>query len=70
MNFDELIKNVLKWADDKSILKSENAPKQMLKVMEEVGETAGALAKGNKFVDLNLMNVCNWHGMKLKTVKV
>jgi len=49
MNFDELIKNVLKWADDKSILKSENAPKQMLKVMEEVGETAGALAKGNKF---------------------
>ena len=41
MNFDELIKNVLKWADDKSILKSENAPKQMLKVMEEVGDGIG-----------------------------
>lgn len=47
-NFDELITNVIGWADDKNILKSENAPKQMLKVMEEVGETAGALAKNNK----------------------
>ena len=47
-NFDELITHVIGWADDKNILKSENAPKQMLKVMEEVGETAGALAKNNK----------------------
>ena len=44
-NFDKLIQNVVGWAEDKNILKPENAAKQMLKVMEEVGETAGALAK-------------------------
>jgi NTP pyrophosphatase (non-canonical NTP hydrolase) len=44
--FDNLIKNVLNWASDKDILKKENAHKQMLKVLEEIGETAGALLKG------------------------
>jgi NTP pyrophosphatase (non-canonical NTP hydrolase) len=48
--FDELIENVKGWADDKGILKSENAPKQLMKVMEELGETAGAIAK-NKATD-------------------
>ena len=49
--FDILIENVVGWAADKDILKPENAAKQMLKVMEEVGETAGALAK-NKQAEL------------------
>lgn len=48
MTFDNLSENVLAWANDKDILKEENAPKQMLKVLEEVGETAGALLKGNE----------------------
>jgi NTP pyrophosphatase (non-canonical NTP hydrolase) len=51
MTFDNLIENVTQWADDKNILKKENAPKQLLKVMEEVGETAGALLK-NKEAEL------------------
>jgi NTP pyrophosphatase (non-canonical NTP hydrolase) len=51
MTFDNLIENVSQWADDKNILKKENAPKQLLKVMEEVGETAGALLK-NKEAEL------------------
>ena len=46
--FDELILQVGNWAYDKGLVKRENAPKQMLKVMEEVGETAGALLKGNE----------------------
>ena len=50
VSFDTLIKNVRGWADNKGILKSENAPKQMMKVMEELGETAGAIAK-NKATD-------------------
>ena len=50
MTFDNLIENVKVWADDKGILKSENAPKQMMKVIEELGETAGAIAK-NKATD-------------------
>jgi NTP pyrophosphatase (non-canonical NTP hydrolase) len=48
MTFDNLIENVTQWADDKNILKKENAPKQMLKVLEEVGETAGALLKNKE----------------------
>lgn len=46
--FDDLINNVGDWADRKGLLKPENATKQMLKVMEEVGETAAALAKNNE----------------------
>ena len=42
----ELVRLVEQWAADKGINKPENATKQMLKVIEEVGETAGALAKG------------------------
>jgi NTP pyrophosphatase (non-canonical NTP hydrolase) len=47
MDFDELIENVIGWAGAKGILAKENAPKQMLKVLEEVGETSGALLKNN-----------------------
>ena len=36
---------VLKWAEERGILKPENAPRQMLKLIEEVGELAGAMAK-------------------------
>ena len=48
MTFDTLIDNVIEWAKNKNILVPENANKQMLKVMEEVGETAGALAKNKQ----------------------
>lgn len=50
MTFDELIENVRGWADEKGILIEDNAPKQLMKVMEELGETAGAIAK-NKTTD-------------------
>lgn len=43
----ELIENVIKWANDKNLLKEENAPKQYLKIIEEIGETCGAILKGN-----------------------
>ena len=52
MKFDELIKNVKEWADAKDILKSENAPKQLMKVMEELGETAGAIAKNKETAEI------------------
>ena len=38
---------ILKWAKEKDLLKFENAPKQRLKLLEEVGETAGAILKNN-----------------------
>jgi NTP pyrophosphatase (non-canonical NTP hydrolase) len=45
---DELIINVKEWADAKGLLKEENSQAQMLKVLEEVGETAGAMLKKNE----------------------
>lgn len=50
--FDELIQNVKLWADTKGILKAENASKQMMKVIEELGEAAGAIAKNKKTEDI------------------
>ena len=34
---------ILQWAKEKDLLKLENAPKQRLKLLEEVGETAAAI---------------------------
>lgn len=47
-SFDTNIKNVIRWAGDRSLLSEYNAPKQMLKVVEEVGETASALLKKDR----------------------
>ncbi|HCT96504.1 MazG-like family protein [Vagococcus lutrae] len=43
----ELIKRVEQWSKDKGLDEAESS-KQMLKVIEEVGEVAGALARSNK----------------------
>ena len=43
----ELQPLILEWAKEKDLLKLENAPKQRLKLLEEVGETAGAILKNN-----------------------
>jgi NTP pyrophosphatase (non-canonical NTP hydrolase) len=48
ITFTELEIKVRNWAIERGIDKPENAPKQMIKVMEEVGETAGALLKKNE----------------------
>lgn len=45
---EELINSVEKWAWKRGLTNPDFSNKQMLKVMEEVGETASALAKGNK----------------------
>ena len=40
------------WAEEKGILKSENARNQMLKVFEEVGELSGSIAKNKPQEDV------------------
>lgn len=40
--------NVLEWAEDKDLIHEENAPKQLIKLQEEVGELCSAYLKGNK----------------------
>ena len=48
MTFDKLIDNITQWADDKGILVPNNAPQQTMKIMEELGETAGAILKNKE----------------------
>lgn len=43
----ELQPKILQWAKEKNLLKLENAPKQYLKLLEEVGETASAILKND-----------------------
>ena len=43
----ELQKKIIQWAKEKDLLKFENAPKQRLKLLEEVGEAARAILKNN-----------------------
>jgi NTP pyrophosphatase (non-canonical NTP hydrolase) len=41
----ELQKLVVEWADQKGLIKPENAPKQFMKVVEELGELSSAIIK-------------------------
>lgn len=40
--------NVLEWAKQRDLIHKENAPKQLIKLQEEVGELCSAYLKGNK----------------------
>ena len=40
--------NVLEWAKERDLIHKENAPKQLIKLQEEVGELCSAYLKGNK----------------------
>jgi len=48
MDLTTLSNNVREWADNKGLLKKENSAKQMLKVTEEIGEVAGAVARDDR----------------------
>ena len=43
----ELKDLIIDWANEKDLIKIENAPSQRLKLLEEVGETARAILKKN-----------------------
>jgi NTP pyrophosphatase (non-canonical NTP hydrolase) len=38
-------RKVIEWANERGLIKEENAPKQFIKLTEEVGELASALLK-------------------------
>lgn len=44
---------VLKWAEERGLLKPENATKQTLKLTEEVGELASAILKNKAFEQID-----------------
>lgn len=43
-----MTEKILEWAAARSLLNPDNSPKQMVKLMEEVGELSSALLKSNK----------------------
>lgn len=47
ITMNNLINDVLQWAEERDLLNKDNAPKQFLKVVEEVGEISAALARNN-----------------------
>lgn len=53
MKFEEIDEKLVTWARDRDILKKENATRQMLKLVEEVGELAEGINKNNdeKIID-------------------
>lgn len=44
----DLVEDVIKWAEDRDLIHEENTTKQMVKVVEEVGELAAALLRDKK----------------------
>lgn len=48
MNFTELIQSTIEWGNQRGLIQERHASRQMLKVMEEVGELAGSLAKDKR----------------------
>lgn len=42
---EQLIKNVIDWAKERDLIHPENATKQYLKIIEELGETCSAIIK-------------------------
>jgi NTP pyrophosphatase (non-canonical NTP hydrolase) len=48
INFEDLQKDVINWANDKNLIKPENAPKQFLKVVEELGELSRSILKEDR----------------------
>jgi NTP pyrophosphatase (non-canonical NTP hydrolase) len=47
-NFNELSGEIYRWAHDRGLVRKQHVDKQMLKVMEEVGELASGIAKKNR----------------------
>lgn len=46
-SFERIADDVLDWAEARGLISPNNTTRQMLKVMEEVGELAGGVAKNN-----------------------
>jgi len=53
MKFEQLQESIALWAQEKGISAPENAPKQVLKVVEELGELCGSIAKDKRAEELD-----------------
>jgi len=49
---------ILEWAEPKGLLNPEFAPKQFMKLVEEVGELSNAMLKDNKAEQIDALGDC------------
>lgn len=47
LNFSELNQSIIEWANQRGLINKEYALKQTVKLIEEIGETASAVLKGD-----------------------
>ena len=48
LSLDELVESVIQWGADRGITENSDAKTQYLKLVEEVGELGGAIARGRR----------------------
>jgi NTP pyrophosphatase (non-canonical NTP hydrolase) len=48
MNLEELVENIIQWGEDRGITENSDAKTQYLKLVEEVGELGGSIARGRR----------------------
>jgi NTP pyrophosphatase (non-canonical NTP hydrolase) len=44
----QVFENIRNWAEDRNLIQGSTAKSQMIKLMEEIGELASAMAKNNE----------------------
>ena len=52
-------RKVIEWANERGLIKEENAPKQFIKLTEEVGELASALLKKDPYETIDAIGDIN-----------
>ena len=52
-------RKVVEWANERGLIKEENAPKQFIKLTEEVGELASALLKKDPYETIDAIGDIN-----------
>ena len=52
-------RKVIEWATERGLVKEENAPKQFIKLTEEVGELASALLKKDPYETIDAIGDIN-----------
>jgi len=52
-------RKVIEWATERGLIKEENAPKQFIKLTEEVGELASALLKKDPYETIDAIGDIN-----------
>ena len=51
MKIEQIFSNIIKWANDRNLIKGSDTKSQCLKLIQEVGELSDSLCKGKSPID-------------------